>query len=82
METAAKVTSKGQLTLPKTVRDALGIRAGDEVIFRVEGQHAVLARTPELLGLAGSVPVPASKRGATWPEIRQSVRKERAGRQQ
>jgi len=34
------------VTVPKAVRDALGIKEGDEVVFRVEGNRAVLARTP------------------------------------
>lgn len=29
----AKVTSKGQVTIPKEVRDKLGIRTGEELIF-------------------------------------------------
>ena len=69
MDTAARVTSKGQVTLPKAVRDALGIRQGDEVIFRVEGGRAVLARTPDFLDLAGTVAVPAAKRNAAWDEV-------------
>lgn len=60
MEVAARLTSKGQLTLPKAVRDALGLHEGDQVVFRVEGDRAVLARTPELLDLAGAVSVPAA----------------------
>jgi AbrB family looped-hinge helix DNA binding protein len=39
MDAAAKVTSKGQITVPKVVRDALGIDVGDEVVFRVEGDR-------------------------------------------
>ena len=57
MDAAAKMTSKGQVTVPKVVRDALGIEAGDEVVFRVEGNRAVLARTPDFLDLAGSIAV-------------------------
>ena len=49
MDAAAKVTSKGQVTVPKVVRDALGIKEGDQVVFRVEGNRAVLARTPGFL---------------------------------
>ena len=30
---AAKLTSKGQLTIPKRVRERLGLRKGDEVEF-------------------------------------------------
>ena len=32
MDTQAKVTSKGQVTIPKSVRDALGLHTGDELL--------------------------------------------------
>lgn len=71
MDIAARVTSKGQITIPKSVRDALNLSEGDQVVFRViEGERAILARTPDLLELAGSVPVPAEVRGLSWDEIR------------
>jgi AbrB family looped-hinge helix DNA binding protein len=78
MDTAAKVTSKGQVTVPKAVRDALGIKAGDEVVFRVEGNRAVLARTPNFLDLAGTVSVPAAKRNVAWDEVIRRTRSARA----
>ena len=33
----AKVMSKGQITIPKSVRDVLGVTNGDRVSFVVEG---------------------------------------------
>jgi antitoxin PrlF len=78
MDAAAKVTSKGQITIPKAVRDALGIEAGDEVAFRVEGQRALLARTPHFLDLAGTVRVPAARRNATWDDVVRATRRSRA----
>lgn len=78
MDVVAKITSKGQVTLPKAVREALGLEAGDQVVFRVEGRRAQLARTPNLLDLAGSVSVPAAKRGAAWDDVLRRTRTSRA----
>jgi antitoxin PrlF len=39
---AVSVTSKGQVTIPKRVRDALGITAGSKVEFDVDGGGARL----------------------------------------
>ena len=77
MEIAARMSSKGQVTVPKAVRDALGIGEGDNVVFRVEGNRAVLARTPDFLALAATINVPASRRNAAWDDV---VRKTRAVR--
>lgn len=78
MDLAAKVTSKGQITIPKEVRDRLGISEGDSVVFRVEEHRAVLAKTPNLLDLAGVVEVPAAKRRTSWDDVRRSTRRTRA----
>lgn len=78
MDVAAKLTSKGRVTVPKAVRDALGLEDGDEVVFRVDGNHAVLARTPDFLSLAGSTPVPAAKRNVAWDEVIRTARSTRA----
>ena len=34
----AKVMAKGQITIPKDVRDVFGVACGDRVIFVVEGK--------------------------------------------
>ena len=78
METTAKVTAKGQVTIPKSVRDELGLQEGDSVVFRVEGNRAVIAATGDLLDLAGSVTVPAAKRGTPWDEVRRVTRRRRS----
>lgn len=38
------MTSKLQVTIPKVVADRLGIRPGDDVDWRVEGQEARVSR--------------------------------------
>ena len=78
MELAARVTSKGQITIPKEVRDALSIETGDEVVFRIEADRAVLARTPDLLDVAGIIEVPRSKRSIPWNDVRETTRRRRS----
>ena len=78
MDVPATLSSKGQITLPKSVRDALGLKEGDRVLFRVLEGRAVLAKVEDFLDLAGSVSVAPGKRGAAWPEIKASTWRSRA----
>lgn len=81
MDVAAKVTSKGQVTVPKDVRVALGIEEGDTVIFHVEGSKAMMERTPDFLGLAGSITVPTAKRNVAWDDVLRKARSARSTKQ-
>jgi len=38
----AKVTSKGQITLPRAVRKRLGVGPGDSVVFKTKGNEVVV----------------------------------------
>jgi antitoxin PrlF len=80
MDASATITSKGQVTVPKKVRDELGLREGDRVLFRVVDGRAVLARTPDLLDLAGSVPVPPDLRDLEWSDVRARAQEAQAAR--
>jgi AbrB family looped-hinge helix DNA binding protein len=80
MDARAKVTSKGQVTIPKSVREALELNEGDELLFRVEDSRALVAKTPDFIALAGAVSVPARKRGTPWDEVLRRTRSERARR--
>jgi len=80
MDIAARVTSKGQITIPKVVREALSLNSGDQVLFRVEHHRAIMARTEDFLDLAGSVAVPPDKSGADWEEIRREAWRARGER--
>jgi antitoxin PrlF len=42
-----RVTSKGQVTIPRAVRDELGIQPGTEVAFEVDGQGVRIVKTAE-----------------------------------
>lgn len=41
-----RLTSKSQTTLPKPVREALGVGPGDRVAFVVQGGQAVVTKAP------------------------------------
>ncbi len=80
MDAVSHITSKGQLTVPKAVRDALKLKEGDRVVFRVAGERAELARTADLLELAGvvSASAPQAELAAGWDEVRRQLRQTRA----
>lgn len=44
----AKVTSKGQITIPKAIRLLLGVDAGDKVLFYDLGDGSVAMRSARL----------------------------------
>lgn len=41
----SKITSRGQTTIPKPIREALGLEPGDRVEFTARGDHVVLTRS-------------------------------------
>ena len=42
--TKATISSKGQIVIPKTVRERLNLRAGTEVVIDVRGESLVMKR--------------------------------------
>lgn len=45
IEQTARLTSKGQTTVPKAVRQALGLAPGDRVTWQVTGNRVVLTKS-------------------------------------
>jgi antitoxin PrlF len=76
---SATVTSKGQITIPKAVREGLGVESGDRVEF-VElesGVYTVVAATRDIRELKGIVPKPAKP--VSIDDMNRAIRR-RAGR--
>jgi AbrB family looped-hinge helix DNA binding protein len=52
----AKITAKGQLTVPKEIRETLGVKPGDFFLFYIEEGKAVMYPVKgSLLDLRGSI---------------------------
>ncbi len=70
---SATVTSKGQITIPKAVRDELGLREGDRVAFRVldDGKVVVEPETIDLLELEGTLK--PRRKGVTLADMDQAI---------
>lgn len=49
------VTTKGQVTIPKPIRDALGIRPNDRIAFIREGERVLLQPIRTLKTFRGAV---------------------------
>lgn len=58
---SSRVSSKGQITIPKYVRDSLGIDAGDRVVFVNEDGRMVIKKAA-LVALEDK-----SEEGLSWP---------------
>ena len=54
---SSTLTSKGQLTVPKEVRDILDLHTGDRVLFRILSEKMVVMEpeTVDLLSLCGVI---------------------------
>ncbi len=67
------ITSKGQVTIPKPIRDALHLSAGDRVEFLVEpdGTIKVIPVTASVTELKGIVPPP--ERALSLEEMDQAI---------
>jgi AbrB family looped-hinge helix DNA binding protein len=74
---ASTLTSKGQITIPKEVRERLGVREGDRIVFQFDKQGRVVLR-PEsrdpLGNLVGLLRHWAKDRPATVEEMNEAIR--------
>ena len=67
MTVSAKITSKGQVTLPREIRERLGVQDGDRVHFEIENGAVVLypqRGTPSFAGMVGLSALPAVQSAA------------------
>jgi AbrB family looped-hinge helix DNA binding protein len=72
---SAKLTSKGQITIPREVRKALGLHTGDRLAFRVheDGTVEVAAEKVSVASLRGAVR--SKVKGVTVEAMNEAVRR-------
>ena len=84
----AKITSKGQITIPVAIRKALGVKDGDKVLFMQEGDkvvmlnaslNALLEAQRDFHGVADDLGV---KDEQDVVDMVKEIRKERSGKYQ
>lgn len=70
------ITSKGQVTIPKDIRKALGLKAGDRVEFVADGDKAILFPVQgDVLNLKGVLkPYFKNKRPLSVVEMREAAK--------
>lgn len=69
------LTSKGQITLPKAVRETLAVHPGDRLAFRIhdDGTVTVEAETVDLRALRGTIRT--GVRGVTVEAMNETIRR-------
>jgi len=74
---ASMLTSKGQTTVPKDIRDHLHLRPGDRIEFVIEpdGRVVLVSASFDAADLAGALPLP--KRPVTLDAMKAAIRKRR-----
>ena len=72
----AILTSKGQMTIPKEVRNRLGLKPADKVIVVVEGDQAVIRPLKgNILDIGGSIRIPEKEKPVDFHKVREKVKK-------
>jgi AbrB family looped-hinge helix DNA binding protein len=74
---ASTLTSKGQITIPKEVRDRLGVQEGDRIVFQFDEQGRVILQPEDrdpLGNLVGLLRHRARDRPVTVEEMDEAIR--------
>jgi AbrB family looped-hinge helix DNA binding protein len=66
-----RLTSKGQVTIPASIRKALGLRGGDGVLFQVKNGVVTVERCKSVAELAGTVELKGGFKG--WKQLRRET---------
>ncbi|HLB60229.1 MAG TPA: AbrB/MazE/SpoVT family DNA-binding domain-containing protein [Patescibacteria group bacterium] len=71
MYTASTLTQKGQIVIPKLLRDHFNLKANDKMILSISGEKIVIKRAPSVEDMYG---IFHQKRGMTKKEMKETIR--------
>lgn len=75
----ATLTSKGQITLPKAVREAFGLTAGSRVSFTMHGEVATLRAATSSVDAAFGVLRRPGRKTVTLDQMNEAIRRRARG---
>lgn len=74
MSYSAKITSKGQMTVPQEVRERLSLHTGDRVeLVVVDGWAMMIPKNRSIADLAGILGEPPIGKGATLEDFDEAI---------
>lgn len=75
--TTSTISKNNQTTIPREVRERLGIKAGDTILYEIAGDTIILKAAPSILDLAGIFKIPKDKENVPFNKVRDEARKQR-----
>lgn len=70
----SKITKRGQTTLPRRVRDALNIKPGQSLVYKLEGDRVLLGCHPGVLASFGALNKNMRAHSTDFKEARAAAR--------
>jgi antitoxin PrlF len=71
------LTSKGQTTVPARVREALHLKAGDRILYEIEGDTVVIRPHPGAMAVFGPLRPPVGKADVLLKDARLAAEERR-----
>ncbi len=73
-----KITRKGQVTIPKEIRDKLSLKESDNLNVKIIDNFIVMEKFESFDSLKGSLKIPPKYRKKSWNEIESIAQTEHA----
>ena len=72
------ITKKGQITIPKSIRDKLAINDNDRLSVKLDGNKAIIEKISSLLELESSIKATKDRKKLNWKEIERKTHEDQA----